>query len=220
MVSKEISIMNAKFCLIFWGENYFCFNTIKYEFLLRNSIPYESNYQDFNSRYKFWEIKLNCFTKKCQQNVSLTKKSHTTKNSDSNGSNGFCKVIMGVVHWLYIFLHLSLICIKNDQNALKFFKNYFLEFFQKLMIFSFRNIPETQGMSKRSKKGRKKRCYGLISYYNNYFFILYILPHKQILQKETEKNTKIANLQSRKSYNNISSNNINCNITWLNFCNR
>ena len=55
MVSKEISIMNPRFCLIFWGENYFCFNTIKYEFLLRNSIPYESNYQDFNSRYKFWE---------------------------------------------------------------------------------------------------------------------------------------------------------------------
>ena len=133
------------------------------------------------------------------------------------------------VRWLWVWFNdftFSFICLlyvlkTDDQNALNFFKNYFLEFFQKLMIkFSFRNVPETQGMSKRSKKGRKKSCYGLISYYNNYFFILYILPHKQILQKETEKNTKIANLQSRKSYNNISSNNINCNITWLNFCNR
>ena len=114
----------------------------------------------------------------------------------------------------FSFICLLYVLKTDDQNALNFFKNYFLEFFQKLMIkFSFRNVPETQGMSKRSKKGRKKRCYGLISYYNNYFFILYILPHKQILQKETEKNTKIANLQGRKSYNNISSNNINCNIT-------
>ena len=138
-------------------------------------------------------------------------------------------VQMVSVRWLWVWFNdftFSFICLlyvlkTDDQNALNFFKNYFLEFFQKLMIkFSFRNVPETQGMSKRSKKGRKKRCYGLISYYNNYFFILYILPHKQILQKETEKNTKIANLQSRKSYNNISSNNINCNITWLNFCNR
>ena len=136
---------------------------------------------------------------------------------------------MVFVRWLWVWFNdftFSFICLlyvlkTDDQNALNFFKNYFLEFFQKLMIkFSFRNVPETQGMSKRSKKGRKKRCYGLISYYNNYFFILYILPHKQILQKETEKNTKIANLQGRKSYNNISSNNINCNITWLNFCNR
>ncbi len=138
-------------------------------------------------------------------------------------------VQMVFVRWLWVWFNdftFSFICLlyvlkTDDQNALNFFKNYFLEFFQKLMIkFSFRNVPETQGMSKRSKKGRKKRCYGLISYYNNYFFILYILPHKQILQKETEKNTKIANLQGRKSYNNISSNNINCNITWLNFCNR
>ena len=136
---------------------------------------------------------------------------------------------MVFVRWLWVWFNdftFSFICLlyvlkTDDQNALNFFKNYFLEFFQKLMIkFSFRNVPETQGMSKRSKKGRKKRCYGLISCYNNYFFILHILPHKQILQKETEKNTKIANLQGRKSYNNISSNNINCNITWLNFCNR
>ena len=68
----------------FWGWKLFLFNTIKYEFVLRNSIPYESNYQDFNSRciIKFWERKL-CFTKKDQKNVSLTKKSYTTKNSDS-----------------------------------------------------------------------------------------------------------------------------------------
>ena len=46
-------------------------------------------------------------------------------------------------------------------------------------------------------------CHHLITH-TNYFFILYILPHKEILQKETEKITKIANLLSRKSYNNIS----------------
>ena len=105
---------------------------------------------------------------------------------------------MGVVQWLYIFLHLSL-CIKNDHNALQFFRNYLLEFFQKLNIFSFRNVPETQGTNRRWKKGRKKRCYALISYY----FLSYAFCHiNKYYRKKQKKITKIANSLGRKSYNN------------------
>lgn len=86
----------SKVLFNFFGGKLFLFNTIKYEFVLRNSIPYESNYQDFNSRCKFWERKL-CFTKKHQQNVSLTKKSYTPKNSDSNG--------LVSVRWLWVWFN-------------------------------------------------------------------------------------------------------------------
>ena len=77
---------------------------------------------------------------------------------------------MGVVlEMTYIFFHLSQ-CIKNDQNALQFFRNYLLEFFQKLIILSFRNVPETQG-TRRILTGilsykRSRKCTGVLDRYN------------------------------------------------------
>ena len=165
MVSKEISIMISQVLFHFFGWKLFLFNTIKYEFVLRTSIPYESNYQDFNSRYKF-SVKENFFSQRnCQQNESITKKSYTTKNGDSNGLVSVRWLWVWFLKWLYIFFHLSQ-CIKNDQNALQFFRNYLLVFFQKLIILSFRNVPETQGTRrivtgilsyKRSRKCKSSR---------------------------------------------------------------
>ena len=41
--------------------------------------------QDFKSRYKFSVKETFVSQRNCQQNESITKKSYTTKNSDSNG---------------------------------------------------------------------------------------------------------------------------------------